>query len=318
MNNRVKETKVKVAVEIITGLLASPKYISSKYFYDEKGCELFEEITKLDEYYPTRIEKKIISTIGQDLNIDFTDLSIVELGSGNCSKIRLLLQQIPRHKLSTIKYYPVDISEYAIEKSLEQLTDEFPEIQIEGIVANFLHPVEILPKASNRLICFFGSTIGNLDINERKRFMQQLGNEMQPNDSLILGVDMIKDVAVLERAYNDAKEVTAKFNLNILNVVNDLADTDFETSAFKHLAFYNEEEQRIEMHLEALRDLEILYNSGKNKIHISKGETIHTENSHKFNRNHILTMGLWAGLAVEKIIVDEEQMFSIVHYLKKK
>lgn len=318
MDNRVKETGVKVAVEIITGLLASPKYISPEYFYNEKGCELFEEITSLDEYYPTRTEKNIISTIGKELNIDFTDLSIVELGSGNCSKIRLLLQQIPKYKLPAIKYYPVDISEYAIEKSLEQLTDEFPEIQIEGIVANFLYPVEILPKASNRLICFFGSTIGNLDINERKSFMQQLGNEMQPNDSLILGVDMIKDVAVLERAYNDEKQITAEFNLNILNVVNDLAGTNFETSAFKHLAFYNNEEQRIEMHLEALRDMEILYNSGINKIHIAKGETIHTENSHKFNRKQILNMGLWAGLAVEKIIVDDNQLFSLVHYLKKK
>ena len=308
----------KVREEIYTGLKAFPKYISSKFFYDERGSELFEAITKLNEYYPTRIEKKIISTIGKGLNLDFPELSIIELGSGDSSKIRLLLRQIQKNKLSTIKYFPVDISQSAIEMATEKLADEFPMIKIQGIVADFIYQHNLIPKSEKRLFCFFGSTIGNLNMAEIEQFMKLLGEEMQEGDSFLLGMDMVKDIAVLEKAYNDDQQITADFNKNILNVINNLVDTNFKLAEFEHLAFYNLEKNRIEMHLKARKDIVITFNSAAGKIYIKKGETIHTENSHKFNYDNIKSIGYWAGLDTEKIFTDNNKWFSLVHYKKNK
>jgi len=308
----------KVKEEIFNGLNAFPKYISPKFFYDERGSELFEAITKLDEYYLTRTEKKIVSTIGKDLNIDFSDLGIIELGSGDSSKIRLLLRQIQENKRSAIKYFPVDISQSAIERAVEKLTDEFPMLKIEGIVADFIYQLNLIPKTEKRLFCFFGSTIGNLNMTEIEQFMKLLGGEMQEGDSFLLGIDMIKDTAVLEKAYNDDQQITANFNKNILKGLNNLAKTNFNLADFEHHAFFNEEKSRIEMHLKAMKEMVITINSGADKIHIKKGETIHTENSHKFNKDNIKTMGYWAGLDTEKIFTDDNQWFSLVHYKKNK
>ena len=306
----------KVEDDILKGLRSYPKYISPKYFYDNKGSELFEEITKLDEYYPTRTEKSIISTIVNKLNLDFFDISIIELGSGDASKIRILISQIPEKYLETIKYYPIDISQSAIEKSSEILADEFPMIGINGIVADFIHQKIMVPKIGNRLFCFFGSTIGNMNISEIEKFMKLIGSEMDGGDSLLLGMDMVKDLDILERAYNDEKQITAEFNINILNVINNLVGTNFKSEEFEHLAFYNKENERIEMHLKAMNDMIITFNSGIKEIHIKKGETIHTENSHKFNEQSIDNFGLWAGLKTEEIYTDDNRWFSLVHYKK--
>lgn len=307
----------KIQEEIFTGLRSEQKYISSKFFYDKKGSELFESITGLDEYYPTRTEKKILSTIGQELKLDFSELSIVELGSGDPSKIRLLLQQIPKSKLYTLQYFPVDISQSAIEDASKKLICEFPTININGIVADFILQPNRVPKPGRRLFCFFGSTIGNLTMDEIEKFMKRLGAEMQEGDSLLLGLDMVKDTSILEKAYNDEQQITADFNKNILNVINVLADTDFDPDAFEHRSFYNKEEERIEMHLEAKRDAIVTLGSEAGKIYIKKGETIHTENSHKFRKDHIETIGLWGGLSIEKIFTDNYQWFSLVHYRAK-
>lgn len=302
--------------EIMAGLKAFPKYISSKFFYDEKGSELFEIITELDEYYPTRTEKSILSTVVRELDLDFSGLSIIELGSGDHSKIRLLLQQIPENALSTIKYFPVDISKSAIEKASRHLADEFPMLHINGVVADFIHHLNLIPETENRLFCFFGSTIGNLDRTEMKKFMQLLGTEMQAGDSLLLGMDMVKDTYIMERAYNDNRQITAAFNKNILNVINILAGTHFDPAEFEHFAFYNKREKRIEMHLKAGKNMVIHVNSGTDDIHIKKGETIHTENSHKFTKDQVRTIGSWAKLDVEAIFTDNRQWFSLVHYRK--
>lgn len=304
----------KIHEEIFAGLRAEQKYISSKFFYDEKGSELFELITELDEYYPTRTEKKILSTITEELKLDFSELSIVELGSGDPSKIRLLLQQIPENELSTLQYFPVDISQSAIEDASEKLVDEFPMINISGIVADFILQPNRVPKTGRRLFCFFGSTIGNLTMDEVEKFMKRLGAEMQEGDGLLLGLDMIKDISILEKAYNDDRQITADFNRNILNVVNVLTDTDFDPEEFEHRSFYNKEKERIEMHLEAKRDIVITSNSAAEKIYMKKGETIHTENSHKFKKEHIEIMGLWAGLSIENFFTDPNQWFSLVYY----
>jgi len=302
--------------EIIAGLKAPSKYISSKFFYDRRGSELFEQITTLEEYYPTRTEKGILSNIVPDLNLNYADLHIVELGSGDHSKISLLLNQIPQSTLSSITYVPVDISQSAIETASINLSREFQEIKILGIVADFVHQLSLIPQAQNRLFCFFGSTIGNLNRNQMEGFMQLMGSEMKSGESFLLGMDMVKDIGTLESAYNDDQQFTSDFNKNILNVVNELVNTHFNVNNFEHLAFYNVERARIEMHLRAKQDLEIQIGSSSEKIRFKKGETIHTENSHKFNKEHIREMASWADLHIEKVFSDPDKLFSLVQFKK--
>jgi len=316
--NRLKEIESgKVEEEILKGLTSDPMYISPKYFYHAGGSQLFEQITRLEEYYPTRTEKAILADIGKHLEVNFTGLNIVELGSGDPSKICLLLRQIPSEEQAGLHYYPVDISQLALEGSMHELAKEFPHIQVTGIVADFMHQFEKLPKVPNRLFCFLGSTIGNLKPAERESFMKKLGLEMKPGDHLLLGLDMVKDPRVLHRAYNDSQEVTAAFNKNILNVVNGIMDATFEASDFEHLAFYNEKEQRIEMHLKANRDRQIRINGHQQTLHIKKGETIHTENSYKFKQHDIEHIGHQAGLTTLSVFTDKHQWFSLVLYGKQ-
>ncbi len=303
-----------VREEILEGLRATPKYLSPKFFYDGKGSDLFEQITHLKEYYPTRTEKKIISSLGEKLDVSFKNLHVIELGSGDSSKISLLFNQISADELKTVTYFPVDISQSAIEKSASELIQQFSLKNITGIVVDFFHQLKLIPKPGRRLFCFFGSTIGNFDTSQARGFMKQLGNTMQSGDSLLLGMDMVKNISVLESAYNDDKGVTEEFNKNILSVVNNLTDSDFSTSGFEHYAFFNVEKSRIEMHLKALKDVEV--NLGSEKFHISKGETIHTENSCKFNLDDIERFGMWAGLETVQVFNDPNKWFSLVYYKK--
>lgn len=306
----------KARAEILSGLKSEQKFISSKFFYDKRGSELFEEITKLDEYYPTRTEKSILSTIVSKLDLDFEDLSIIELGSGDASKISLLLKQIPENILNTIKYYPIDISQSAIEQSSKALVEKFPMISINGIVADFIHQKNLIPQNERKLFCFFGSTIGNMKFSEIKNFLKLLSSEMSRGDSLLLGLDMVKDVEILEKAYNDSKQVTAAFNKNILMVVNNLIRADFNPYEFEHLAFYNKYMNRIEMHLKAFEDMTIRLNHEADEIFIRRGETIHTENSHKFSLENVEQFSSWAELEVKKIFMDDNEWFGVVHYQK--
>jgi L-histidine N-alpha-methyltransferase len=211
----------------------------------------------------------------------------------------------------------VDISRSALEDSMARLAEEFPEMEITGIVADFMHQFNKLPKVKNRLFCFLGSTIGNLTPEERTSFMQNLAKEMKAGDNLLLGLDMVKDPQVLHSAYNDSKQVTAAFNKNVLKVMNEMVDSSFETSDFEHLAFYNQEEQRIEMHLKALRDRKVRVNGQQTMLDIKKGETIHTENSYKFKEEDIFSIGALAGLHTKIVFSDEKKWFSLVLYGKK-
>lgn len=302
--------------EIIDGLLAPQKYISPKYFYDKTGSELFEEITRLDEYYPTRSEMEILSSLIKKLDLDLNKLDIIELGSGDSSKIRTLASQIPKQILSSINYYPVDISQSAIEKSVEDLIRDFSFNNITGIVTDFLHSFAYMPRRNKRMFCFLGSTIGNLSPVEVEDFMREISRVMDEGDVLLLGADMIKDVAVLEAAYNDSKGVTARFNRNILKVVNGHIHSNFNPWDFEHLAFYNHEQQRIEMHLRARKDLNIDILAYNRSINFRKGETIHSENSYKFSLDQLEEMGNYGGLNIENVYSDSKGWFNLVYYVK--
>jgi len=306
-----------VREEIIAGLKSTPKFISSKFFYDKLGSKLFEEITNLDEYYPTRTEKKILSTIAKELSIDFTGLNIIELGSGDPTKISLLLQQIPDNKLSTINYHPVDISKSAILDSARRLAEDFPMIKINGVVADFIHQLDLVPYYDRKLFCFFGSTLGNFNDEEVEEFLNDLGKVMEKGDGFLLGLDMVKDIRILEEAYNDDKGITAEFNKNILNVVNKLACLNFNPREFDHIAFYNIDKDRIEMYLKANKEIILNLDGKGDQIQIQKGELIHTENSHKFSQENIKTMASWAGLETGGIYTDEMEWFSLVHFVKR-
>jgi L-histidine N-alpha-methyltransferase len=306
----------KVREELLRGLTSSPKYIPSKYFYDEKGSLLFEEITKLEEYYPTRTEKSILKNILPKLNLDFGELSIIELGSGDPSKISLIFDQISEEYFNQIKYFPIDISKSAIENSASILSDKYEGLIINGIVTDFIHQVQLIPDVKNKLICFFGSTIGNLTRDEIYIFLKELGSVMNKGDNLILGIDLVKDAEVLEKAYNDGNGITAEFNKNILNVVNKLTGTNFNPDLFEHVAFFNQNKKRIEMHLRAEENMEVQMNGSSKEITIHQGELIHTENSHKFKQEDILQFAEWGNSSVGNVFTDQNKWFSLVHFRK--
>lgn len=305
-----------VVKEILEGLGSARKRISSKYFYDATGSKLFKAITCLPEYYPTRTEKPLIKTAADAVCQMFDHTDIVELGSGDCSKISILLEGVCACTPHPPRYIPVDVSQSAIEESAEILASTFPNLAIHGIVADFTTQLERIPNGNKRLYCFFGSTLGNFSREQTSRFLDLLSTTMHPGDRLVLGVDRIKEKQILENAYNDRQGITAAFNRNILNVVNNLAGTDFNPQDFKHLAFYNDVEHRIEMHLTARTDMIVSTPHLTEPLTIEQGERIHTENSYKFSDASITALGDDHGLDIEAVFTDRKKWFSVVQYVK--
>ena len=302
--------------DILEGLTCANKHISSKFFYDEVGSKLFEEITRLPEYYIPRIEKSLIREAAIHLQESLKDRDIIEFGCGDCSKISLLLQSVPEENLDSIRYIPVDISPSAVQESVETLLDNYFGLEVHGILADFVKQVESIPGKGKRIFCMFGSTIGNLSREQGVQFCASVSKNMRPGDIFLLGMDMVKNRDVMYRAYNDHRNVTAKFNGNILNVVNALLGTNLDPNYFKHLAFFNEKQARIEMHLRAMKDIETFSPYSSTKITVKNGETIHTENSHKFTKEHINELAKTAGLKVQKIFTDKDNWFSLVQFTK--
>ena len=308
--------RLSLQMEILAGLKEKPRRIPSKFFYDATGSALFEKITPLPEYYLTACEKEILSGLWDKLRLTGPDIRIIELGSGDGSKLMLLLDQLPPDRLKNIVYYPVDISAAAVRDAVKKLNDNFPGLRVGGILADFTKQLHLLPVGGTRIFCFFGSTIGNLDPDEARNFMMQLGAVMKHGDHLLLGIDMVKEPVILENAYNDKQGVTARFNQNILQVVNGLMEADFDPSMFAHEAFYNSEKQRVEMHLQARKEMLIKCGVNGSRILISEGETIHTENSYKFSPCQIEDLGKAGGVRVKEIFADSKDWFGVVHFHK--
>ena len=268
----------------------------------------------MEEYYLTRTEKAILKKIAPLISEDIKNKDIIELGNGDCSKISIILEAIPFDLRKKTNYYPVDISDTAIQESVESLKEDYPELTIKGLVADFLKHLDFLPNRKARFICFFGSTLGNLSRKRSIEFLAGLNDRMNPGDHLLLGLDMVKDVEVLEKAYNDAAGITAEFNKNIIHVINSYLGSRLDPNAFEHISFYNHEFARIEMWLKALTDMEITNPYLKEKIRIEKGETIHTENSHKFTLDHIQAFSNIPGLVIKEIYQDSNHWLSLVHF----
>lgn len=305
------ESRESIITEIYNDLNARHRSISSKYFYDDLGSSLFEEITTLYEYYPARTEKSILRHIAPEILKDIDGLDIIELGSGDCSKISILLDTVPSSKINRIRYIPVDVSEMAILKSAELLSYNYPGLPIHGLVADFIKHLNGLPGIKKRLICFFGSTIGNLGNAEACQFLSNIRKLMRPGDCLLVGFDLVKDQQILEAAYNDPQGITAAFNKNILEVVNRIAETNIYPDLFEHIAFYNPGKSRIEMHLRAIQEMVIESRYFPDIIHLEKGDSIHTENSHKYTTKDIQGFGTVTGLHLHNIYMDAHQWFGL-------
>ncbi|MBW6513422.1 MAG: L-histidine N(alpha)-methyltransferase [Candidatus Syntrophosphaera sp.] len=302
--------------DIILGLSAQDKHISSKYFYDEKGSALFEKITLLPEYYPAHCEKEILRKLDISFIPDFKDLNIWELGSGDHTKISLIIDRIPVRHQNSLIYHPVDISRSAMQLAAIKLLEIYPDIRICGIVADFMHQLDVISHGSNCLLCFLGGTIGNFTLQERSDFLANMHHIMNDGDFFLLGVDTVKSRQVLYDAYNDKQGITAAFNLNILNVVNTLCKTDFNSEDFEHIALFNEDKKRIEMYLEARTDILVKSPFTPNEIKIRKGERIHTENSHKFDDEMIMQMVETSGFRVSKVFSDDNAWFKVILFHK--
>ena len=317
ITNQLQEIGVEeVRKEILEGLQAEQKSISSKYFYNRAGSILFEKITRLEEYYPTRTEKAILQSIAPGLMERYGTYDMVELGPGDHSKISILLQAATRLGLDKMRYLPLDISRPALQSSAEMLVNMFPNLHVEAYTLDFTTQFEAVQRERPALICFFGSTIGNFDWEVSLRLLRNISGSMKRNDALLLGMDLVKPEGVLHAAYNDAKGVTEAFNLNILNSVNDLIRSDLRTEDFEHLAFYNKGRSRMEMHLVARKDLRIQSPCFPREILMEKDERIHTENSHKYEDGHIREIAEATGLRLVQTHTDERNWFAIAELVK--
>ena len=315
MGEKVANRQEIMLEEIASGLSRPQKSIPSKYFYDERGSELFEQITRLEEYYPTRTEIGILrdhmgEIAGEIASpADGSAVALLELGSGSSKKTRLLLD----HLDDLAAYIPVDISEEYLLNVGDELKREYPEIDIKPVIADYTEPFE-LPRIENgtsvvRWIAYYpGSTIGNFVPEQAKRFLEMIAETIGPSGGLLIGVDLKKDRERLERAYNDAEGVTARFNKNLLRRINREIGADFRIDQFEHKAFYNEAEGRIEMHLVS-REPQSVHLDGET-FHLKEGESIHTENSYKYSLDEFerLVSGTYE---VENVWTDEEQLFSV-------
>ena len=297
--------------DVSTGLNASRKSIPSKYFYDEQGSQLFEEICYLPEYYPTRTEMSILKLSAPIIMKTFDNGDIVELGSGSNGKIRMLLDAAGPSKLPGIRYVPVDVSETALTEASEELLKIYPGLEVLGIVADFTMHMEAVPCDRRKLIFFLGSTIGNFDEKMREEFLKMVAGTMNKRDSFLVGFDMLKPKETLEAAYNDARGVTSEFNKNILLVINRELNANFKPSHFDHVAFFNKDRERIEMHLRANRNTTVSIDDLELELNIDKDETIHTENSCKFSREGVKELVEKSGKKIQNWYSDEKGLFSL-------
>ncbi len=301
--------------DVLTGLTAEKKYLPSKYFYDERGSMLYKQICKRPEYYLTRTELSILNQQSNAIMESFERGDLVELGSGANWKISKLIDAV-NEKVENIRYVPVDVSESALIAASEDLLTNYPRLRVLGIVADFTCHMQVIPNDFSKLILFFGSTIGNLNETASHDFLHSVADSMNPEDRFLIGLDMIKPKNILEAAYNDAQGVTSAFNKNVLQVINRELHADFDPSVFEHRACFNEEQEQMEMHLEATQKTTVEIKDLDLSVELEKGETIHTEICRKFSEEGAMKMFSDAGLTIERWFTDPKGWFSLVELVR--
>jgi L-histidine N-alpha-methyltransferase len=294
-----------MAHDVWEGLSASPKELSPKYFYDERGSLLFERITELEEYYPTRAERAILAARSAEIHaVAGTPGTLVELGSGSASKTRHLLSAM-RDAGCLQTYVPVDISEEITYETARTLVEEYPGLEVRGLVCDFESDLErIHCDGSPRLIAFLGGTIGNLYPGERREFLTRIAALFGPGDHLLLGTDLVKDTTRLEAAYDDAAGVTAEFNKNVLQVLNRELGADFDLDAFEHVSRYDAREERMDIRLRSLVAQTVQLAGLEMTIQFAAGEEMRTEISTKFTRERLEAVYAEAGLEMRGWFTD--------------
>ena len=291
------------------GLSAVPKVLPPKWFYDERGSELFEKITRLDEYYPTRVERSILRAAAAQIAAATRARTLVELGAGAADKTRLLLDAL-RDEGTLASFVPVDVSEAALIDAARRVDGEYPGLSVTAVVSDFEEHLG-LPAAESRLVAFLGGTIGNLLPGQRAAFFASLRSRLRPGDAFLLGTDLVKDPDVLVAAYDDPPGVTAAFNKNILLVLNAGLGANFDPDAFDHVALWDPGEEWIEMRLRSLADQVVTVPGIDLAVEFAEGEDMRTEVSAKFRRDGIAAELAAAGFAMRSWWTDEAGQFGL-------
>ena len=304
-----------VAVEVLNGLTERPKTLSPWLFYDRVGSQLFEEITELPEYYVTRTERQILAEHAEEIVAAAAggrDLSMIELGAGTATKTGLLLNAAVGLQGSVI-YYPIDVSETALDEARTRLEAELPEVIVEPIVADYTEGMRqnSASHTGRKLVLYIGSSIGNFSPPDALDVLRGVRAQLLPGDCLLLGTDMVKDVDTLVAAYDDAAGVTARFNMNVLVRINRELDANFNPKLFRHRARWNEQQSRIEMHLESLLAQKVVLRALDMEVRFGLGETIHTENSYKFTDQRVVALLTRAGFKLRQQWSDENKWFTV-------
>ncbi|WP_029117314.1 L-histidine N(alpha)-methyltransferase [Mycobacterium sp. URHB0044] len=297
LSNYLAEDSAAAALrrDVLEGLAQTPKTLPPKWFYDTVGSDLFDQITRLPEYYPTRAEAEILRTRAADVAATSGADTLVELGSGTSEKTRILLDAL-RDGGSLRRFIPFDVDAGMLRAAGAAIGEEYPGIEIDAVCGDFEHHLAEIPRVGRRLVAFLGSTIGNLTTGPRAEFLTALSDSLRPGDTVLLGTDLVKDVERLVRAYDDSAGVTARFNKNVLAVVNRELDADFDLDAFEHVARWNADEERIEMWLRASTPQRVRITELDLTVDFAAGEEMLTEVSCKFRSDGVADELAAAGL----------------------
>ena len=303
----------RLADDVLDGFTRPFKELPPKHFYDTRGSELFEQICNLPEYYPTRTEMVILRTRADEIIATTGAGELVELGSGATTKARLLLDPMAANG-GAHRYVPFDVAEVCIRTAADELTQAFPGMVVHGVVGDFERHLDRVPArvpGVARLVALLGGTVGNFPPGTRRRLLRDIGRTLGPDDHLLLGTDLVKEPAVLEAAYDDSAGVTAEFNRNVLRVINRELDGDFDPDAFDHVAFFDREQEWIEMRLRARRPLRARVEQLDLDVTFAEGEEMRTEISAKFTRRRVEDDLAAAGLELRAWLTDPEGLFAL-------
>jgi L-histidine N-alpha-methyltransferase len=302
-----------LANDVLDGLTRPFKELPPKHFYDSRGSELFERICEQPEYYPTRAERSILESRAGEIVQGTGAGELVELGSGAADKARILLDAMA--SAGTLhRYVPLDVSEVVVRDAAAQLVEEYPKLQVHGVIGDFERHLDRVPAPIDgvpRIVALLGGTIGNFPPGTRRRLLRSLGSLLGPADRLLLGTDLVKDPAVIEAAYDDAEGVTAEFNRNVLHVINRELDADFTPEQFDHVAFFDRRHEWIEMRLRSQRPCSVLIGDLGLRVEFAPGEELRTEISAKFTRARIEADFLAAGLVLDRWYTDQDERYAL-------
>ncbi|HWX52725.1 MAG TPA: L-histidine N(alpha)-methyltransferase, partial [Solirubrobacteraceae bacterium] len=300
-----------LADDVLDGLTRPFKELPPKHFYDARGAQLFDEICELPEYYPTRAERSILQERAGELAKITGARELVELGSGTAAKTRVLMDAL-REAGTLERYVPMDVTEQMVRDCAAALTEEYPGLQVHGVIGDFERHLDRVPAAIGpRIVAFLGGTIGNFPPGSRRRFLREIARLLGPEDYLLMGTDLVKDPNVLEAAYDDAQGVTAEFNRNVLRVLNRELQADFDPEDFEHVALFDRRNEWIEMRLRARREHTTLVRGLDLPVHFDAGEELRTEISAKFTPERLEGDLAAAGLELVRWLTDADGLFAL-------